>query len=172
MDRKELARAFRNLDDLLETRQEVILLGGAAMILGYGLERATQDVDGFFPSAGATELRDKIRQVASEMGLPDDWFNDTAKGYMALLPRDFTERLFPIDLGLKKLKLLALGRPEMVVLKIIALRQRDEEDLEWLKIKKGDVSVIIEHLERLARLRKDLALKVKLYLEEAGWRIK
>lgn len=53
------------------------------MMLGYNARPATRDVDGFFfepPSASV--IRRWIGQVATEVGLPNDWLNDAAKGFL------------------------------------------------------------------------------------------
>ena len=62
---------------------KVVVVGGAAMVLGYDERAATKDVDGFFvepPERAKT--RKWIQTVASERGWRDDWFNDAAKGFM------------------------------------------------------------------------------------------
>jgi len=45
MDRSALISALRDLDAELAEPVEVVVVGGAAMILHFGAARATQDVD-------------------------------------------------------------------------------------------------------------------------------
>lgn len=62
---------------------ELVLVGGAALVLLYGARETTKDVDGFLlDAAAAPMLRGAARRVAASLGLPVDWLNDGAKGYV------------------------------------------------------------------------------------------
>ncbi len=51
-------------------------------MLLYGARAATKDVDVIVLGLATAEpLRAAVRQVAADLGLPDDWLNDAAKGY-------------------------------------------------------------------------------------------
>lgn len=53
------------------------------MILLYEARQGTKDVDAFTLDPGASaELRKAASAVASRIGLPEDWLNDGAKGYV------------------------------------------------------------------------------------------
>ena len=53
------------------------------MMLGYDARPATRDVDGvFFEPPPASVIRRWIEEVAIAAGLPSDWFNDAAKGFL------------------------------------------------------------------------------------------
>ena len=60
-------------------QRELVLVGGAALVLGYGAARSTRDVD-------ACPLDDPIRAaaraVAGELGLPSSWLSDDARAFM------------------------------------------------------------------------------------------
>ena len=69
---KELERA--NL------RGEVIITGGAAMCLVHSARDSTKDIDALYePKSEITALAEKI---ADEHGLPQNWLNDSVKGFM------------------------------------------------------------------------------------------
>lgn len=91
-------------------------------MLLYGARESTKDVDGFLLHGDATELRAATRLVAADLGLPDDWLNDAAKGYahgMAL-----GERLFATP----SLVVHALALEQLLAMKLSAWR--DDVDIE------------------------------------------
>ena len=52
-------------------------------MLLYGTRQTTKDVDAFLMDQdGASALRTAAIQVAGTLGLPEDWLNDGAKGYV------------------------------------------------------------------------------------------
>jgi len=67
---------------------ELLLVGGAAMVLMYNARQSTQDVDALILSPPKVHLVRKLaEQVAQDIGLPDDWLNDGAKGYLVGLSK-------------------------------------------------------------------------------------
>src|SRR6185312_13642276 len=64
-------------------RIELLLIGGALMVLRFRARESTRDVDvAILAPADAQKVRDLARRVAEEYGWPDDWLNDGAKGYL------------------------------------------------------------------------------------------
>src|SRR6185369_3304545 len=64
-------------------RCEIVVVGGAAIVLLYGAREATKDVDVFILNQGdPTVVRRAVQRVADALALPDDWLNDAAKGYV------------------------------------------------------------------------------------------
>lgn len=105
-DRVEVALSA--LGALLEARSfefACVIAGGATLAMIGVLDRATGDVDvlGVRDSKGYIELapsplpatvESSLRQVAQDLGLPDNWLNsEMAKGYRAGLPKGFEERI-------------------------------------------------------------------------------
>ena len=64
MDKSELLELFADLDRELETAVDIILIGGAAMILHYGALRTTSDIDVLFLRGDISEIRTAIKAVA------------------------------------------------------------------------------------------------------------
>ena len=173
MNKNELIEALQELDVQLSSNCDLILIGGAAMILHFGASRATHDVDMLVIHSDIADLRRAIKAVAQQRDLPEDWINDAAKGFADILPPDFDRRLTPLDLSLQHLRLFALGIPEQAAMKIVALREQDLEDLELLlpRIVDADKDVLRSIMQQVNKFRPDWALRIKYFLEERGWQI-
>jgi len=62
---------------------ELVLIGGALMVLRFGARESTRDVDvAILAPAEAQRVRELAHVVAAEQGWPNDWLNDGAKGYL------------------------------------------------------------------------------------------
>ncbi len=85
LTKPQILRALEALADALPagTRTELWVVGGAALVLLYEARETTRDVDAFTLEAGGSgELRAAAGSVAARLGLPEDWLNDGAKGYV------------------------------------------------------------------------------------------
>lgn len=172
MDKQELIEVLRDLDRQLSSSCDVILVGGAAMILHFGANRVTRDVDVLL-RGDLSELRQAIKVVARKHNLPEDWMSDAVKGFADILPQDFYHRLVPLDLSLEHLRLYVLRRPEQVAMKIVALREQDLEDLELLlpQLSETDQEVLIAIMHHVGTFRPDWAQRIRYFLLEQGWEI-
>jgi len=171
MDSRDLRQRLEEVGRQLVSPHEVVLVGGAAMILHYGAQRTTRDVDVLVTNGDRAELWRAVRAVAHEHGLPDDWITDAVKGFADILPSDFAERLVRLDLRAERLRVHVIGLPELVAMKIVALREQDMEDLDLLmpRLSEQDRRVITDIMRRLGRIRPDWAQKIGYFLEEQGW---
>lgn len=85
--RSKIQRLLTRLSDLLareHIRGEILLFGGAAMVLGWNARGATRDIDAVFEPP--SKIRRLARQIASEEHLPDSWLNDAVKGFIDIAP--------------------------------------------------------------------------------------
>jgi len=80
----DIRRAFDALSAELGNggeRGEVVVIGGAALVLLFGARETTKDVDAYFLSPKASTMRTAIARAANRLDLPEDWMNDAAKGF-------------------------------------------------------------------------------------------
>lgn len=84
--RQELIEALEHLGRLAEAqgeKVELVLIGGALMVLAYETRPSTHDVDAVILAPHETYIvRTFAKTVALERGWPEDWLNDAAKGYL------------------------------------------------------------------------------------------
>lgn len=129
MTRKELMTAFKKLNEALEidkSKAEICIVGGAVMCLVFNAREQTKDVDAIFhPKAKVYEL---AKRVAKDLGLPEDWLNDSAKGYI-------NQKLESVEvLDMTHLRIFAPSAKYMLAMKCLAARvgTKDESDIKFL----------------------------------------
>lgn len=130
MNKNEIKFAFEKLNEhckIKKIKGEIGVVGGAAMVLAYGADRATKDVDAIFEPASV--LRKAAEEVSEALGLPSDWLNDAVKGF---LPKNQ-----PKQSDLLELSNLVIWVPEpeyMLAMKSISARfdSKDSEDIKRL----------------------------------------
>ena len=101
---------------------ELVIVGGAAIALTLGGREATRDVDGYISKPEARKMRTAAAQVAARLGLPTDWLNDGAKGYMLKI------ELGPIVFQSPSLMVYAASSLQLLAMKLWAWR--DDQDIE------------------------------------------
>jgi hypothetical protein len=81
----DIQKAFSALSNELargNDRAELIVVGGAALVLLFRARDSTKDVDALFVRPDAARIRQASARVAADLELPSDWLNDGAKGYL------------------------------------------------------------------------------------------
>ena len=104
---------------LTEDTHEVLITGGAALVLLYDARESTKDVDAVVSD---DSVRAAAQNVAQQLGLPEDWLNDGAKGYLHGVARG--EIVFQTS----ALVVRALAPPQLLAMKLSAWR--DDLDIE------------------------------------------
>jgi Nucleotidyltransferase of unknown function (DUF6036) len=126
------ARILRALTALGEeltnqgVRGQIFIVGGAAMALAYSTRRVTKDIDAVFEPKSA--IYTAAAKVAKDLGLPEDWLNDAAKGFMP--GEDEHARPVPEVRGIE----ITTASPQyLLAMKLMAMRfGEDDEDIEIL----------------------------------------
>lgn len=70
---KELAKEFRKRNGK-SMPAEIILIGGASVVINYGFREMTYDMDALINAASS--MKDAINAVGDRNGLPNGWLND------------------------------------------------------------------------------------------------
>lgn len=126
LSREDIRRALLALAGELaaqSTRCEIVVVGGAALVLLYGAREATKDVDVLIvDQANTPTIRSAVRRVATALELPEDWLNDAAKGYVHGLA------LGDVLIDEPSLLVRALAPHHLLAMKLSAWR--DDVDIE------------------------------------------
>jgi hypothetical protein len=142
-------------------RGQVFIVGGAAMALAYSTRRVTKDVDAVFEPKGA--IYAAAEKVAEERGLPEDWLNDAAKGFMP--GSDAEARPVP---DIEGIEVTTASPRYLLAMKLMAMRfGEDDEDIEILLDQCGMHSAqeALELLERMYPAQEPPA-KTRFFLAE------
>lgn len=173
MDSNNLKEVIKALDDVLTESLDMVVVGGAAMILHFGAIRATKDIDAILLKGDNDILNEAVQKISESHNLSSNWLNFAAKGFVDALPIDFMNRLIPLSYNLKKINLFVLGRVDQIAMKIVALREQDLEDLEILlrDITEEEIEILRNNIKRLEKIRPDWAQKLYYFILEKGWKI-
>jgi hypothetical protein len=127
--RAKILSALEALGDELTSqgvRGQVFIVGGAAMALAYSTRRVTKDIDAVFEPKSA--IYAAAAKVAEDLGLPEDWLNDAAKGFMP----GSDEQARPV-LDIRGIEITTASPRYLLAMKLMAMRfGEDDEDIEIL----------------------------------------
>lgn len=154
MNKTEILKAFESLDEKMSGPTRIIVGGGAALMISYGIPISTADVDGV-PDKGSpdmAEFKKEVREVGEKLGIPKDWLNDYFSTFLFVLPRDYGGRLVTIFKG-DRLEACALGKEDLILMKCFAGRDKDIPHIRALLKKKPDIRMIRSRLDELLEKR-------------------
>ncbi len=128
MDKNDIEKYLRMVGHELQEKGltlDILLLGGAAMLVEFGNRESTQDIDTFFWSDFAA-IAKAAAAVAEREGLPDGWLNNAAAGFTHNFIKQPSMKLWRQFPGLR---VYTPSVEYLFVTKIMAGRPRDEEDI-------------------------------------------
>jgi hypothetical protein len=140
---------------------DMFVVGGGAIALAYGEDRATRDIDAIFePKMRVYEI---AYTMADEFGLPRDWLNDGVKG---LLP-DFQDsgRQFTVESG--GIRVVVPSPEYLFAMKAVSARIGvDDDDVRLLGTRIGIKTVdeayaVVEKFYR----RERISAKASFYIQ-------
>ncbi len=160
----KILEALQALSDELTrrgVRGQIFIVGGAAMALAYSTRRVTKDIDAVFEPKSA--IYAAAATVADELGLPEDWLNDAAKGYMP----GPDEHPRPVA-DLHGIEVTTASARYLLAMKLMAMRfGEDDEDIETL-LRECDLHSAQEAINLLKHMYplREPPPKTRFYLEE------
>src|SRR5215213_6478279 len=95
---------------------ELVVVGGAALVLLFRARESTKDVDAYFVRPEASLIREAAEAVANRLNLPLDWLNDGAKGYLVGLTTG------DVLYDSQSLTVRAASTPQLLAMKLAAWR--------------------------------------------------
>jgi len=168
LDGSKIIALLHELDSSIKAPCRIVICGGAAAILGYGLKRYTGDIDILEPSPKSQIFHAIVKDISENHGLDPNWINDSVKGFIDCLSPDFQKRLAPLDADFKNLEAFILSKPDFITMKICAWREADRQDITSIGISEADISIINKNLAHYEKLRPDKAQKAHMVLSELG----
>jgi len=81
---KELAKDYRKRSGK-EMPAEIILIGGASVVINYGFREMTYDMDAVIDASSS--MKEAINCVGDKFGLPNGWLNDDFKKTTSYTPK-------------------------------------------------------------------------------------
>ena len=130
LDRNRIMKLFGELSEELEReglRGHVYIVGGAALIAGFGRKRSTHDVDGkiVYEKRGVAEA---ARRLAKKHDLPVNWLNENAALFMPHKDDSQATTVF----NSPALVVTGASAKHLLAMKIDAGRPEDVDDIQWL----------------------------------------
>ena len=127
---EDIQNAFAALSDELQRQRqhaELIVVGGAALVLLFRARESTKDVDAYFVTPEAAVVRTAAETVADRLDLPYDWLNDGAKAYLVTVTTGVV--LYESE----ALTVRAASTPQLLAMKLAAWRDAiDRADAKLL----------------------------------------
>lgn len=147
---KELSKEFRKMNGS-KIPAEIILIGGASVLINYGFREMTYDMDAIIQALSS--MKDAVNHVGDRMGLPNGWLNTDF-----MKTTSYTPKLIQYSKYYKTfsnvLKIRTVSAEYLVVMKLMAGRQykNDLSDVVGILIeqKNAEKEISLESIKRAA----------------------
>lgn len=146
----ELLAALEALGAACREPATLTLAGGGALALsGLIAGRTTGDADVIAADPAFSTVASAVDAVATTLRLTPRWMNDACATFARFLPADYADRTQPIG-TFGPVAVRALGRADLILLKVLALRAQDADDLAALRPTADEFQHVLAQLPRLA----------------------
>jgi len=132
VNKEDIEKYLRMLGQELQQRQvtgEILLAGGAVMLLEVQNREVTKDIDAYFNPEQANVIREAAKVVAQREGLADDWINDGVKGFFYQQPPTKKWAEYP------GLRIYLTSLDYLLAMKVVAGRPQDIDDIKAIALK-------------------------------------
>jgi hypothetical protein len=166
MEKKEIDHYLEKLSETLDQRGikgEIVLYGGAAMVLALKARPSTKDVDAVF--IPKKMIYQAAKEVEERYGAPEGWLNDAVKGFISLREERDPYKDFP------NLKVFTATPEYLLAMKCLSLRiglgSRDVEDIRFLirHLGIGSAQDLLDRIEKYYPKRQ-ISPKTQFAIEE------
>jgi hypothetical protein len=155
--------AFARLGELWIPPLTIVLSGGSALQLGGHTSRTTDDGDVVACFPDLAPVAPTIAQVGRELGLSELWLNDHAAAYHQFLPPDCRDRCHGYG-SFGSLTVSLLSRQDLIVMKLMAFRAVDLDDLDALGVTDQEAQFVNDELPRLRTVDAKRARRIHEWL--------
>jgi hypothetical protein len=159
----EIVSLLQDLDRNIAEPCRIIICGGAAAIVGYGMKRLTGDIDILEPCPKSESFYKGVKDLSESHGLDPKWINDGIKGFVDCLSQDYQERLIPLSSGFVNLEVFIISKPDFITMKICAWREADKQDVTAIGISKEDLPIIHANLAYVLNIARTEHIKRTLF---------
>ena len=150
---KELAKEFRKINGS-RIPAEIILIGGASVLINYGFREMTYDMDAIIQASSS--MKDAINHVGDRLGLPNGWLNTDF-----MKTSSYTPKLIQYSKYYKTfsnvLRVRTVSAEYLIVMKLMAGRQykNDLSDVVGILLEQQNNGKKI-HLDDIKRVADEL----------------
>ena len=150
---KELAKEFRKINGS-RIPAEIILIGGASVLINYGFREMTYDMDAIIRASSS--MKDAINHVGDRLGLPNGWLNTDF-----MKTSSYTPKLIQYSKYYKTfsnvLRVRTVSAEYLIVMKLMAGRQykNDLSDVVGILLEQQNNGKKI-HLDDIKRVADEL----------------
>ena len=147
---KELAKEYRRLNGK-NMPAEIILIGGASVLINYGFRETTTDLDACINASSS--MKDAINHVGDKYGLPNGWLNSDFMHTASYSPKILQfSRYYRTFSNVVTFRMVV--REYLLVMKLMSFRnyKYDRSDvigILWEHEKKGD-PITLEEVKKAA----------------------
>ncbi|MBN1959848.1 MAG: hypothetical protein JW841_02775 [Deltaproteobacteria bacterium] len=139
---QELNRFLLAIDDALLKPITVIVIGGSAATIAYGVDYATQDIDTWNKIQNELQIAIERASTATNLHIP------VTQSAIADAPYDFETRLIRVLPELKRLVVLVPEQHDLVLMKIVRCYEHDLQTIEAIHQRNPlYLSVLLERYE-------------------------
>lgn len=155
---------LRALDDRLDEKNEMVVIGGAAAALRYGATRATKDIDTWNNISSAVERAAVGAREATGLDIPIE------RAAVADAPYFYEERLHELSGIFQKLVLFVPERHDLALMKVVRGDRHDVDVIAEIHENEPlDLQILLDRFEEeMSHVIKDeqiLRLQFRLLIE-------